>query len=89
MVEGFNPREFILRYMLDGEQMSMYDAAVKYKEAGVPLLVVAGKEYGTGSSRDWAAKGTLLLGVRAVLAGDAPTTREEPESGLWSSRGRP
>ncbi len=54
-------------YMPGGEQMFMYDAAVKYKEAGVPLMVVAGKEYGTGSSRDWAAKGTLLLGVRAVL----------------------
>jgi aconitate hydratase len=57
----------VTTYMPDGEQMSMYDAAVKYKEAGVPLIVVAGKEYGTGSSRDWAAKGTLLLGVRAVL----------------------
>jgi aconitate hydratase len=57
----------VTTYMPDGEQMSMYDAAVKYKEAGIPLIVVAGKEYGTGSSRDWAAKGTLLLGVRAVL----------------------
>jgi len=52
----------------DGEQMSIYDAAMKYKAEGVPLLVIAGKEYGTGSSRDWAAKGTLLLGVKAVLA---------------------
>ncbi len=51
-----------------GEVMSIYDAAMKYKAAGTPLLVVAGKEYGSGSSRDWAAKGTLLLGVRAVLA---------------------
>jgi aconitate hydratase len=50
------------------EKMSIYDAAVKYREAGVPLLVIAGKEYGSGSSRDWAAKGTRLLGVRAVLA---------------------
>jgi aconitate hydratase len=50
------------------EKMSIYDAAMKYKEAGVPLIVLAGKEYGTGSSRDWAAKGTLLLGVRAVIA---------------------
>jgi aconitate hydratase len=49
-------------------QMSIYDAAMKYREAGVPLVVLAGKEYGTGSSRDWAAKGTLLLGVKAVLA---------------------
>jgi aconitate hydratase len=48
--------------------MTMYDAAMKYKEAGVPLLVIAGKEYGSGSSRDWAAKGTALLGVRAVMA---------------------
>jgi aconitate hydratase len=51
-----------------GEQMDIYDAAVRYQFEGVPLLVVAGKEYGSGSSRDWAAKGTLLLGVRAVLA---------------------
>jgi aconitate hydratase len=50
------------------EKMSIYDAAMKYKAAGVPLLVLAGKEYGSGSSRDWAAKGTLLLGVRAVIA---------------------
>jgi aconitate hydratase len=48
--------------------MSIYDAAMRYRDEGVPLLVVAGKEYGSGSSRDWAAKGTLLLGVRAVLA---------------------
>jgi aconitate hydratase len=52
----------------DGERMSIYDAAMRYRDEGVPLLVVAGKEYGSGSSRDWAAKGTLLLGVRAVLA---------------------
>lgn len=51
-----------------GEQMSIYDAAMKYQQEGVPLIVLAGKEYGTGSSRDWAAKGTLLLGVRAVIA---------------------
>lgn len=50
-----------------GEVMSIYDAAMKYKEAKTPLVVVAGKEYGTGSSRDWAAKGTLLLGVKAVI----------------------
>jgi aconitate hydratase len=48
--------------------MTIYDASVKYRDAGVPLLVIAGKEYGSGSSRDWAAKGTLLLGVKAVLA---------------------
>jgi len=55
-------------YLPDGEKMSIYDAAVKYREAGVPLVVLAGKEYGSGSSRDWAAKGTRLLGVRAVIA---------------------
>ena len=51
-----------------GEKMSIYEAAVKYHEAGVPLVVIAGKEYGSGSSRDWAAKGARLLGVRAVIA---------------------
>ena len=52
----------------DGERLSIYDAAMKYQGAGVPLIVVAGQEYGTGSSRDWAAKGTRLLGVKAVIA---------------------
>ncbi|MGN6268949.1 MAG: aconitate hydratase AcnA [Sphingomonas sp.] len=52
----------------DGQVMPIYDAAMRYKADGVPLVVVAGKEYGTGSSRDWAAKGTILLGVRAVIA---------------------
>ncbi|MFN7211161.1 MAG: aconitate hydratase, partial [Aggregatilineales bacterium] len=56
------------RYLPTGEQMSIYDAAMRYKQDGTPLIVIAGKEYGTGSSRDWAAKGTALLGVRAVLA---------------------
>jgi aconitate hydratase A / 2-methylisocitrate dehydratase len=51
-----------------GKQMAIYDAAMEYKKEGTPLIVIAGKEYGTGSSRDWAAKGTLLLGVRAVIA---------------------
>ena len=51
-----------------GEQMSIFDASVKYKAAGTPLIILAGKEYGTGSSRDWAAKGTMLLGVKAVIA---------------------
>ena len=55
-------------YQPDGDVMTIYDASMKYKEAGVPLLVIAGKEYGSGSSRDWAAKGTLLLGVKAVIA---------------------
>jgi aconitate hydratase len=54
-------------YFPTGEQMFIYDAAMKYKADGTPLIVVAGKEYGTGSSRDWAAKGTFLLGVKAVL----------------------
>ena len=56
------------RHLPDGEQMFIYDAAMKYQEAGVPLVVLAGTEYGTGSSRDWAAKGTQLMGVRAVIA---------------------
>ncbi len=51
-----------------GDEMSIFDASMRYQEDGVPLVVVAGKEYGTGSSRDWAAKGTLLLGVKAVIA---------------------
>src|SRR5207302_9833366 len=54
-------------FLPDGEKMSIYDAAVKYREAGVPLVVIAGKEYGSGSSRDWLAKRTRLLGVRAVV----------------------
>ena len=52
-----------------GKQMSIYDAAMQYQKDGVPLVVLGGVEYGTGSSRDWAAKGTILLGVRAVVAG--------------------
>ena len=55
-------------YLPTGEQMSIYDAAMRYKADGTPLLVIAGKEYGTGSSRDWAAKGPQLQGVRAVIA---------------------
>ena len=56
------------KFLPTGEDMSVYDASVKYKEAHIPLMVLAGKEYGSGSSRDWAAKGTFLLGVKAVLA---------------------
>jgi aconitate hydratase len=52
----------------DGERMWIYDAAMRYQQEGVPLLIIAGKEYGSGSSRDWAAKGALLLGIKAVLA---------------------
>ncbi len=58
----------VTRHMPDGEQMAIFDAAMKYKSEGVPLVILAGKEYGTGSSRDWAAKGTMLLGVKAVIA---------------------
>ncbi|MDE2320131.1 MAG: aconitate hydratase AcnA [Rhodospirillales bacterium] len=61
--EGGNTRHYP-----GGEAFSIYDAAMKYKEEGVPLVVFAGQEYGTGSSRDWAAKGTMLLGVKAVIA---------------------
>ncbi len=57
----------VTRYVPTGEVMAIYDAAMRYKADGTPLVVVAGKEYGTGSSRDWAAKGTNLLGVRAVI----------------------
>jgi aconitate hydratase len=52
----------------NGEQMSIYDASMKYQAEGAPLMIFAGEEYGTGSSRDWAAKGTQLLGVKAVVA---------------------
>jgi aconitate hydratase len=55
------------RHQPSGEQMSIFDASLRYKEEGTPLVVIAGSEYGTGSSRDWAAKGTLLLGVKAVI----------------------
>jgi aconitate hydratase len=60
----------VTRYLADGsgEEMSIYDASVKYQEQGIPLVVLGGKEYGSGSSRDWAAKGTNLLGVKAVIA---------------------
>ncbi|HVX60767.1 MAG TPA: aconitate hydratase, partial [Pirellulales bacterium] len=58
----------VTRHLPDGELMSIYDASIKYKSEGVPLIVLAGAEYGSGSSRDWAAKGTQLLGVRAVIA---------------------
>ena len=58
----------VTKYQPSGEQMTIYDAAMRYEKDGVPLVVFAGKEYGTGSSRDWAAKGTRLLGVRAVIS---------------------
>jgi len=56
------------RHFPSGEQMTIYDAAMRYQSEGVPLIILAGKEYGTGSSRDWAAKGVLLLGVKAIIA---------------------
>jgi aconitate hydratase len=64
------PEGGVTKYLGDGgeEEMAIYDAAMKYIESGIPLVVLAGKEYGSGSSRDWAAKGTRLLGVRAVIA---------------------
>ncbi|VAX37576.1 Aconitate hydratase, partial [hydrothermal vent metagenome] len=58
----------VTNYLPENKQMSIYDAALKYKESGTPLVVLAGKDYGMGSSRDWAAKGTYLLGIRAVIA---------------------
>ncbi len=58
----------VTAHIPSGQSMSIFDAAMKYKAAGIPLVILAGKEYGTGSSRDWAAKGTMLLGVRAVIA---------------------
>ena len=61
--EGGNTKHFP-----DGETGSIYDVAMRYQKAKTPLLIIAGKEYGTGSSRDWAAKGTKLLGIRAVIA---------------------
>ena len=57
----------VTKYQPSGDQMPIYDAAMRYQADGVPLVIFAGKEYGTGSSRDWAAKGTRLLGVRAVI----------------------
>ena len=58
----------VTRHMPDGQEMSIYDAAMAYANEGTPLIVIGGKEYGTGSSRDWAAKGTALLGIKAVIA---------------------
>jgi Aconitase C-terminal domain len=62
------PEGGMTRHLPDGEQLSIHEAAVRYAQEGVPLVALGGKEYGSGSSRDWAAKGTLLLGVRAVIA---------------------
>ena len=65
--DGNIPEGGLTKHWPDGEQMSIYDAAMKYQQENVPLVVFAGAEYGNGSSRDWAAKGTRLLGVRAVI----------------------
>jgi aconitate hydratase len=59
---------FTRNFLAGGEQTTIFDASAAYQEAGVPLVILAGKEYGSGSSRDWAAKGTRLLGVKAVIA---------------------
>jgi aconitate hydratase len=59
---------FWTEYLPTGEQMTIFDASMRYQAEGTPLLVIAGKEYGSGSSRDWAAKGPMLLGIRATLA---------------------
>jgi aconitate hydratase len=59
---------FTRNFLSNGDQSTIYDASVAYQEAGIPLVILAGKEYGSGSSRDWAAKGTALLGVRVVIA---------------------
>jgi aconitate hydratase len=89
----------VTRHLPDGAVMSIYDAAMKYREQGVPLIVLAGAEYGTGSSRDWAAKGTYLLGVRAVIAasyerihrsnlvGMGVLPLQFPEGSTWQSLG--
>jgi aconitate hydratase len=58
----------VTKYLPTGEQLSIYDASMKYQASKTPLIILAGTEYGTGSSRDWAAKGTLLLGIKAVIA---------------------
>ena len=89
----------VTRHLPDGEQMSIYEAAVRYQKEGVPLVVLAGAEYGTGSSRDWAAKGTQQSGVRAVIAssferihrsnlvGMGVLPLELPKAATWQSLG--
>jgi len=89
----------VTRHLPDGREMTIYEAAVQYREEGVPLVVLAGTEYGSGSSRDWAAKGTHLLGVRAVIAssferihrsnlvGMGVLPLELPEGTTWQSLG--
>src|SRR3546814_13260910 len=67
----------VTKYAPTGEVMPIYDAAMRYMQDGVPLIAIAGKEYGTGSSRDWAAKGTKLLGIRAVIRSEERRVGEE------------
>jgi aconitate hydratase len=71
---------FTRNFLSGGDQATIYDASVAYQAAGVPLVILAGKEYGSGSSRDWAAKGTQLLGVKAVI------TRSFERCGLLTAR---
>ena len=66
--DGSREEGGVTLYQPTGEKLPIYDAAINYMEAGMPTVVFAGEEYGTGSSRDWAAKGTLLLGIKAVVA---------------------
>jgi len=68
LADGTRPEGGLTRFWPGGETLTIYDAAMRYRQAGVPTVVFAGEEYGTGSSRDWAAKGTALLGVKAVIA---------------------
>jgi aconitate hydratase len=89
----------VTTYLPTGEVESIYDASMKYQASGTPLVVLAGKEYGTGSSRDWAAKGTFLLGVKAVIAesferihrsnlvGMGVLPLQFPEGSSWKSLG--
>jgi aconitate hydratase len=89
----------VTRHLPNGEVMPIYDAAMKYRDEGVPLVVLAGTEYGTGSSRDWAAKGTYLLGVRAVIAASYERIHRSnlvgmgilplqfPDGGTWQTLG--
>ena len=66
--DGSREEGGVTLYQPTGEKLFIYDAAINYMEAGVPTVIFAGEEYGTGSSRDWAAKGTMLLGIKAVVA---------------------
>ena len=71
-----------------GDELPIYDASMRYQADGTQLVVIAGKEYGTGSSRDWAAKGTILLGVRAVIAETFAVIAQQDHQGSVPQRGR-